>query len=320
MPSHFELATELASAMRRLGETRAQLEAIVAKPQASGIYWATANKNNNDISLHAAPLYIGELLQKQLFAGKNAAVLTSATLCVDKSFAHIKSRLGIGDWADELAVGSPFDFASAALVCVPTDIPEPGQPGYQKAVEGALIDLLCATRGRALVLFTSLSQLNTTYRAITRPLEEEEIVVIAQNLDGSRRQVLETFKTQERTALLGTRSFWEGVDVVGEALSCLVIARLPFSVPSDPIFAARSETFDDSFAQYAVPEAVLRFRQGFGRLIRSKNDRGVVVVLDRRVLSKNYGRIFIESLPPVSKYQGTLKQLPETAVKWIDGE
>jgi DNA polymerase-3 subunit epsilon/ATP-dependent DNA helicase DinG len=317
-PSHFQLAVELIAAMRRVSETRAQLEAIVAKPQAGGIYWATVNKNNNDIALHSAPLYVGELLQKQLFAGKNATILTSATLCVDKNFAHIRSRLGIGDWADELAVGSPFDFANAAMVCVPTDIPEPGQPGYQKAVEGALVELLSATRGRALVLFTSLSQLNTTYRAITRPLEEEEIVVIAQNLDGSRRQVLETFKTQERTALLGTRSFWEGVDVVGKALSCLVIARLPFSVPSDPIFAARSETFDDSFAQYAVPEAVLRFRQGFGRLIRSKSDRGIVVVLDRRVLSKSYGRIFIESLPPVSKYQGTLEQLPEAAVRWID--
>jgi DNA polymerase-3 subunit epsilon/ATP-dependent DNA helicase DinG len=239
-------------------------------------------------------------------------------LCVDKSFAHIKSRLGIGDWADELAVGSPFDYANAAMVYVPTDIPEPGQPGYQKAVEASLIDLLRATQGRALVLFTSLSQLNATYRAITRPLEEDGIVVIAQNLDGSRRQVLETFKTQEKTVLLGTKSFWEGVDVVGEALSCLVIARLPFSVPSDPIFAARSETFEDSFSKYAVPEAVLRFRQGFGRLIRSKNDRGVVVVLDKRVLSKSYGRMFIESLPPVSKYQGTLKAMPQFAVKWID--
>jgi len=319
VPSHFELAMELASAMRRVGETRAQLEAIVTKPQASGIYWATINKNNGDISLHTAPLYVGDLLQKQLFAGKNATILTSATLCVDKNFSHIKARLGIGDWADERAVGSPFNFANAAMVYIPTDIPEPGKPGYQKAVEGALIELLSATRGRALVLFTSTSQLNTTYRAITRPLEEEEIIVLAQNLDGSRRQVLETFKTQERTALLGTRSFWEGVDVVGEALSCLVITRLPFSVPSDPIFAARSETFEDSFAQYAVPEAVLRFRQGFGRLIRSKNDRGIVIVLDRRVLSKSYGRIFIESLPPVSKYQGTLKQLPELAVQWIDG-
>ncbi|MDE3091912.1 MAG: hypothetical protein KGJ80_21275, partial [Chloroflexota bacterium] len=253
-------------------------------------------------------------------AGKDATILTSATLGVDKNFSHIKSRLGIGDWADELAVGSPFDFADAAMVYVPTDIPEPGQPGYQKAVEASLVDLLRATQGRALILFTSHSQLQTTYRAITRRLEEEEIVVIAQNLDGSRRQVLETFKTQERTVLLGTKSFWEGIDVAGDALSCLVIARLPFSVPSDPVFAARSETFDDSFAQYAVPEAVLRFRQGFGRLIRTKNDRGIVVVLDKRVLSKNYGRIFVESLPPVSKYQGPLKEMPKLAVKWIDGE
>jgi predicted DnaQ family exonuclease/DinG family helicase len=319
VPGHYDLLQELAAAMRRVSETRAQLEALVTKPQANGIYWAEVNKNNRTISLHAAPLYVGELLQKQLFAGKSATILTSATLCVDKSFAHIKSRLGIGDWADELAVGSPFDYANAAMVYVPTDIPEPGQPGYQKAAEAALIDLLRATQGRALVLFTSLSQLNATYRAITRPLEEDGIIVIAQNLDGSRRQVLETFKTQERTVLLGTKSFWEGVDVVGEALSCLVIARLPFSVPSDPIFAARSETFEDSFSKYAVPEAVLRFRQGFGRLIRSKNDRGIVVVLDKRVLTKSYGRMFIESLPPVSKYQGPLKELPQFAAKWIDG-
>jgi len=318
VPNQPDLETELAFAMHRVSETRAQLEALVTKPQASGIYWANIDKKNGNISLHVAPLYVGDLLQKQFFAGKDAVVLTSATLRVGNNFDYIKTRLGIGDWADQLAVGSPFDFAQAAMVYVPTDMPEPGQPGYQKAVETSLIDLLRATQGRTLVLFTSHSQLQATYRAITRPLEEDGIIVIAQNLDGSRRQVLETFKTQERTVLLGTKSFWEGVDVVGEALSCLVIARLPFSVPSDPIFAARSETFDDSFAQYAVPEAVLRFRQGFGRLIRSKNDRGIVVVLDKRVLTKNYGRMFIESLPPVSKYQGPLKELPAFASKWIE--
>ncbi len=318
VPSQPELEQELTFAMRRVSETRTQMEALVAKPNANGIYWANIRKNNGDLSLHAAPLFVGALLQKQLFAGKDATILTSATLCVDKNFNHIKSRLGIGDWADELAVGSPFDYAAAAMVYVPTDIPEPGQPGYQKALEAALVELFRATQGRALALFTSHSQLQTTYRSISRPLEEADVMVLAQNLDGSRRQVLETFKTQERTVLLGTRSFWEGIDVAGDALSCLVIARLPFAVPSDPVFAARSETFDDSFAQYAVPEAVLRFRQGFGRLIRSKNDRGIVVVLDRRVLSKNYGRIFIESLPPVSKYQGPLKELPAFAAKWIE--
>ena len=318
VPNQPEHETELAFAMHRVSETRVQLEALITKPQASGIYWANIDKKNGNISLHVAPLYVGDLLQKQLFAGKDAVVLTSATLRVGKSFDYIKTRLGIGDWADELAVGSPFDYAQAAMVYVPTDIPEPGQQGYQKAVEAALIELLRAMEGRTLVLFTSHSQLQTTYRAITRPLEEDGIIVIAQNLDGSRRQVLETFKTQERTVLLGTKSFWEGVDVVGEALSCLAITRLPFSVPSDPIFAARSETFEDSFAQYAVPEAVLRFRQGFGRLIRSKNDRGIVIVLDKRVLTKNYGHTFIDSLPPVSKYQGSLKEMPAFAAKWIE--
>ncbi|MBI3913716.1 MAG: 3'-5' exoribonuclease [Chloroflexi bacterium] len=317
-PSQPDLEQELSASLHRLSDTRVQLEALVTKPQASGIYWAEINKKKGDLSLNSAPLYVGELLQKKLFTGKEAAVLTSATLSVDNNFAYLKSRLGIGDWADELAVGSPFDFKRAAMVYVPTDIPEPGEAGYQKAVEQSLVELVRATEGRALVLFTSHSQLQATYRAITRPLEEDDIVVIAQNLDGSRRQVLETFKTQERTVLLGTRSFWEGIDVVGEALSCLVIARLPFSVPSDPIFAARSETFEDSFSQYSVPEAVLRFRQGFGRLIRSKNDRGIVVVLDKRVLTKRYGRMFIESLPAATKKQGALKELPRVAAEWID--
>jgi Rad3-related DNA helicase len=306
--------------MRRVSETRGALEALITKPQANSIYWFNIRRNEGDLSLHVAPLYVGELLQKNLFAGRSATILTSATLCVDKNFTHIKSRLGIGDWADELAVGSPFDYKQAALIFVPTDLPEPAQPGHQKAVEQSLVELFKATQGRALALFTSLSQLNTTYRAISRPLEEEGVVVLAQNLDGSRRQVLETFKTQARTVLLGTKSFWEGVDVAGEALSCLVIARLPFSVPSDPIFAARSETFDDAFAQYAVPEAVLRFRQGFGRLIRTKTDRGVVVVLDKRVLTKNYGRIFLESLPSASLERRPIAELPKLASKWIDGE
>lgn len=316
LPGRAELEQELAFAVRRLEETRAQMETLIAKPESRGIYWATLNKNNGDISLNAAPLNVGELLQKKLFADKAMNILTSATLCVDGSFTHIKSRLGIGDWADELKVGSPFDYGRAAAVYVPTDIPEPGQPGYQKAVEAALVGLVRATRGRALVLFTSRSQLQNTYRAITRPLEEDEIIVLAQKLDGSHHQILETFKTQERTVLLGTKSFWEGIDVVGEALSCLVITRLPFSVPSDPIFAARSETFDDSFAQYAVPEAVLRFRQGFGRLIRSRTDRGIVVVLDKRVLTKSYGRLFLDALP-VKTCPGALRGLAPWASKWL---
>lgn len=313
-----DYAQDILFIQRRARETYYALESIMIKPDPNSIYWISVNRQNGDIGLHAAPLHVGATLQKNLFAPRQTVILTSATLSISGSFNFIENRLGIGEWADHLQVGSPFDYARAALVYVPNDIPEPGQPGYQKAVEAGLLELIRATRGRTLVLFTSHAQLQATYRALARKLEEDDILVIAQGLDGSRRQVLETFKTQERMALFGTKSFWEGIDVVGEALSCLAITRLPFSVPSDPIFAARSETFDDPFGQYAVPEAVLRFRQGFGRLIRSKADRGVVVILDKRVLSKAYGRLFLDSLPNCTKQQGPLKELPKRAAAWID--
>lgn len=313
-----DLLQDILFVQRRVRETHLALERILIKPAQTDIYWASVNRQTSDIGVHAAPLHVGDMLHKNLFATRETVVLTSATMSIGGSFNFIENRLGIGEWADHLMVGSPFDYETAALVYVPNDVPEPGQQGYQKAIETGLNDLLRATRGRALVLFTSHSQLQTTYRALARPLEQEDVLVLAQGLDGSRRQVLDTFKTQERMALFGTKSFWEGIDVVGEALSCLAITRLPFNVPSDPIFAARSETFDDPFAQYAVPEAVLRFRQGFGRLIRSKSDRGVVVILDKRVLTKNYGRLFLESLPKCTKQQGPLKELPKRAAAWID--
>lgn len=313
-----DLQQDILFNLRRLQETHTALERAVIKPSQNDIYWISVNRNANDIGLNAAPLHVGDVLNKNLFASRETVILTSATMSIGGSFTFIENRLGIGDWAEHLQVGSPFDYAQAALVYVPNDIPEPGQQGYQKAVETGLEELLNATRGRALVLFTSHSQLQSTYRAVARKLEENDILLLAQGLDGSRRQVLDTFKSQERMALFGTKSFWEGVDVVGEALSCLAMTRLPFNVPSDPIFSARSETFDDPFAQYAVPEAILRFRQGFGRLIRSKTDRGVVVILDKRVLTKTYGRQFIEALPDCTKQQGPLKELAKRAAAWID--
>jgi DNA polymerase-3 subunit epsilon/ATP-dependent DNA helicase DinG len=260
---------------------------------------------------------VGPLLEQNLFSKLETVILTSATLRTANNFSYIRERLELED-AEELTVGSPFDYANSTLLCLPTDIPEPGQPQYQNTVSRATTDLCLATEGRALVLFTSHSQLRSTYRAITRPLEEAGIAVYGQGLDGSRRQLLERFKTNPRSVLLGTRSFWEGIDVVGPALSCLSIVRLPFSVPSDPVFAARSRAFEDPFGQYAVPEAVLRFRQGFGRLIRSCTDRGVVVVLDRRIVSKSYGASFLDSLPDCTVYRGPLKGLSAKAVRWIE--
>jgi len=169
-----------------------------------------------------------------------------------------------------------------------------------------------------LVLFTSYSQLQKTSQAIEGPLSKAEISVFEQGEGASASSLLENFKETERAVLLGTRAFWEGVDVPGEALSVLVIAKLPFDVPSDPIVAARSETFDDPFTEYSLPEAILRFRQGFGRLIRTQTDRGLVVILDKRILTKRYGRYFIDSLPTCSVVEGPIFNLPMHATKWLN--
>jgi DNA polymerase-3 subunit epsilon/ATP-dependent DNA helicase DinG len=171
-----------------------------------------------------------------------------------------------------------------------------------------------------LVLFTSYNQLRSASKAISRPLADHGITVYAQGQGTSRSQLLENFRVTPKAVLLGTRSFWEGIDVRGEALSCLVVTKLPFAVPSDPVFAARSADMDDPFFQYAVPDAILRFRQGFGRLIRTKADRGVAVIMDRRVQTKRYGEMFTNSLPACTTIRGSLAELPRQAAAWIAGE
>jgi DNA polymerase-3 subunit epsilon/ATP-dependent DNA helicase DinG len=175
-----------------------------------------------------------------------------------------------------------------------------------------------ATGGKMLVLFTSYAQLKRSSQAIARPLGQSDIQVYEQGEGASPAALLEAFRSSPRAVLLGTRSFWEGVDVPGDALSVVFITRIPFEVPSDPLVAARSETFDDPFNEYQVPEAILKFRQGFGRLIRSASDRGLVAILDKRVLSKQYGRLFIESLPQCTTRQASLNELPKQAARWLN--
>ena len=314
-----ELAQEIKAALQRGTDIWAGMDKILMEPDPRSIYWFSTARRTQEITLHSAPLHVGTLLQETLFHDKDCVILTSATLRAGGSFAFIKERLGLQD-AIELALDSPFNFETAVLLYVPKDIPEPNQPYYQKTVEQALIDLCRATEGRALVLFTSTSQLYTTYYAIQKELERDEIVLFGQGIDGSRRQILDNFRNTSRSVLLGTRSFWEGIDVMGQALSCLVIVRLPFGVPTDPILAARAETFEDPFNEYYLPEAILRFRQGFGRLIRSRDDYGVVVVLDKRLLTKAYGRTFLRSLPGCTARQGPLRSLPILAQRWLNPE
>ncbi len=280
------------------------------------ICWLSIDQMRNTLSLRSAPLAVDELLQTQLFGEKETSILTSATLSVDEQFGYVKQRLGLVEPL-ELQLDSPFDYEQQALLYIPDDIPAPNQHGYQGAVEQAIIDLAIATEGRMLVLFTATSALRQTYQSIQEPLEEHEIVVLGQGIDGSRRSLLERFKEWNRTVLLGTSSFWEGVDIVGDALSALVIVKLPFSVPGDPIVAARSEQFSDPFGEYSVPQSILRFKQGFGRLIRSRTDHGLVVVLDKRLVVKNYGQKFLQSLPPTTVRRGALRRLPGLAARFL---
>ncbi|MDY7077470.1 MAG: helicase C-terminal domain-containing protein [Chloroflexota bacterium] len=317
VPDSDDLQAQILGVARQVGTARGQVHKMITEPDASLIYWLESDASRDRLRLHAAPLHVGPLVEEYLFHKKESMVLTSATLRTGCTFDFLRERLNAWE-ADELVVGSPFDYENSTLVYLVDDIPEPGKQGYQQAVEQGMAALFRATEGRALALFTSYSQLRATLRAIRAPLSQAGITVQAQGQGVSRGQLLENFRTGERRVLLGTRSFWEGVDVPGEALSCLAIAKLPFSVPSDPIFAARSETFDQPFLEYAVPGTILRFLQGFGRLIRTRTDRGVVVIFDKRLLTKSYGSLFIESLPDPTVRRGSLALLPRTAAAWLE--
>lgn len=306
----------LGNLYRRLSETENMIGSLVSQPTPDYVYWVEVSPNNNRLSLNAAPISVGPLVEKYLWHEKRCVILTSATLTTHGEFDYLRNTL-TADEADELALGSPFDYESAALLYIANDIAEPNTRGYSNQVEKSLIRLCQASSGRALVLFTSYSQLKRTSRNITGPLSQQDIIVYEQGEGASPNTLLESFKSSERAVLLGTRSFWEGVDIPGEALSVLVIVKLPFAVPSDPLVAARAETFENPFNEYHLPEAILRFRQGFGRLIRTQSDRGVVAILDRRVLTKSYGKLFIESLPHCNLRVGSLTELPQATSKWL---
>lgn len=313
-----ETIGSLGGVFRRLNEAHINMANLVTNPNPDFIYWVEISPNNGRLALQIAPLTIGPMMEKNLWHTKTSIVLTSATLTAHGEFDYLRSRLN-ADEADELMLGSPFDYENSALLYLVNDIPEPSDANsYQRMLEQGIVRLARATNGRMLVLFTSYAQLKRTSQAIAAPLADADIQVFEQGEGASTNILLDTFRQTDKAVLLGTRAFWEGVDIPGEALSVLVIAKLPFDVPSDPIIAARSETFDDPFNEYSLPEAILRFRQGFGRLIRTQSDRGLVVIFDRRLLTKRYGKLFIESLPTCKLVQGPIANLPSVAARWLN--
>jgi DNA polymerase-3 subunit epsilon/ATP-dependent DNA helicase DinG len=307
---------DISSVYRRLSEAHAKLSGMISEPDQGQVYWIEVNPTGNRLSLNAAPLRVGQLIEKYLWHEKASVVVTSATLTAHGEFQYLRNSLG-ADEADEMQLGSPFDYENSTLLYIANDIPEPNASGYQQALDRAIVSTAKAIGGRMLVLFTSYAQLKKTSAAINTALGNEDILVYEQGDGSSPNALLDSFRSTERAVLLGTRSFWEGVDVPGAALSAVVITKLPFDVPTDPLIAARSEMYEDSFSEYYLPEAILKFRQGFGRLIRTAADRGIVAILDRRVLTKQYGRLFLESLPQCTARQGPAVNLAREAKKWL---
>jgi ATP-dependent DNA helicase DinG len=254
------------------------------------------HRGRTNVFVQATPIEVGQILRECLWSKIETAVLTSATLAVGGAFDYIRQRLGL-DHARESIVPSHFDYESQAILYVPPDLPDPRTPQFIAQASDRVRRLLEITRGRAFVLFTSYAQMNEIYDRLLGLLE---FPMLKQG-DAPKSALLEEFRITPHAVLFGTSSFWQGVDVQGEQLSCVIIDRLPFAVPSDPVVAARVKAIDsgggNAFYEYQVPSAVITLKQGFGRLIRSLHDRGLLALLDNRILKKQYGRVFVESLP-----------------------
>jgi DNA polymerase-3 subunit epsilon/ATP-dependent DNA helicase DinG len=315
-------------AVRELELIRGRLQAAavligeaLVNPEENRVYWFTLSSRSESagpvLLLRSAPINVGHLLRERVYSERRSTVFTSATLAVAGSFDYFRSRVGLGENVEELILPSPFDFYNQALVCLPSDFPLPESEDFDAEVVDVVADVARRVGGRTLVLFTSHRQLRDVHAALKHRVDLDEILILAQGIDGQRRQLLKTFEEAERPLLLGTSTFWEGIDIPGERLSCVIVVRLPFAVPSEPVYAARAEQLRDPFTQLALPQAALRLKQGFGRLIRRSTDRGAVVILDHRILGRDYGRTFLEILPPASRFVGPATEIGAQVGAWL---
>ncbi|MDP6045768.1 MAG: helicase C-terminal domain-containing protein [Phycisphaerae bacterium] len=302
---------ELLTYEQRAGEMASKLQDLISQTQPSHAYWMTSRKGRKglptNVTLASAPIDVAPILRDLLFSDAASVVLTSATLATARGDAHgfdyIRNRLGLDD-ADEVLLTSPFDFRRQAKLHVETQLGDPNDlkqfvPTASKAI-GYYVQ---KTQGRCFVLLTSYAMLEAVADTLEDFCIEHNYSLLVQGRNLPRGVMLDRFRNNPRSILLGTASFWQGVDVAGEALQNVIIAKLPFAAPNDPIIEARIEAIrqggGNPFVQYQLPEAIIRFKQGFGRLIRSTSDTGIVVVLDNRLMTKSYGKKFIASLPDI---------------------
>lgn len=310
-----------------------EFEFIIEGSDEGFVYWVdmaiSSRGGTKYCTLMAAPINVGVLLYERLFKNKRTVIMTSATITVNGSYDHFIERTGLCYINRENLVtadfDSPFAYDQQALLCISQGLPTQGAVAENVYLDGlvhTIYKLVEVTGGRTLVLFTSHRVLRDVYHKLKPKLESLDVCLLGHGLDGSRSRLLEEFKKDSRSVLFGAFSFWEGVDIPGDALTCVVIVKLPFLSPSVPIIEARLEELArknrDGFRHLSIPQAVIRFKQGFGRLIRSSNDRGFVVILDGRILNKSYGRQFLRSLPIKTHIKGDIDIITKKMADWIN--
>ncbi|MBS4173247.1 ATP-dependent DNA helicase DinG [Bacillus sp. FJAT-49736] len=320
---------EMYGLMSDFEQLRISIIALLLHPLDHYVYWMEGDKRAlpNSIIIQAQPVTVQMQLNEKLFEKMKSVFLTSATLSINQSFHYFKEAVGLNLMSNviEKQIPSPYDFHKLTKLIIPNDIPEIQQVSlqeYAEVITNHLIGIAQATKGRMLVLFTSYELLRMAHDYMRSSGLLEEFVLIAQGItSGSRTRLTKNFQRFDKSILFGTSSFWEGVDIPGEDLSCLVIVRLPFSPPDDPITEAINEFYKqsgkNSFTAHSLPEAIIRFKQGFGRLIRRSTDKGVVIVFDRRIETTSYGKAFIKSIPAVQMEHGNLSEIIDKIEKWL---
>ncbi|MFO1444637.1 ATP-dependent DNA helicase DinG [Bacillus sp. Bva_UNVM-123] len=319
---------ELSSLLDELSEEILIIRKLFLQSLREYVKWIEIDvrSTQNATTLFTQPISVAEYLKEQFFKNKNSVVITSATLSVKNSFNYMGEQLGLqSSDCSTMQIQSPFNYDKQVKLIVPDDLPEVNAVSleeYVAAISEHIISIAEATKGRMLILFTSHDMLRKTYDLIKESGFLDDYAIIAQGISsGSRSRLTRNFQRFDKAILLGTSSFWEGIDIPGEDLSCLIIVRLPFSPPDDPIMEAKCEEIKNNggnpFSNYSLPEAIIRFKQGFGRLIRTKTDRGFIFIFDRRVITTKYGKSFLESIPSIPVEKRKIGEIVEMIKKWL---
>ena len=291
-------------------------KALIERPE-NYVFWLETDRNFESVSVNGAPISVSEELTNILFEGDNSTIITGATLGEGGSFENFKNSIGFYDGLSIPKMEPSFDYSSSALFVAVSDLASPNSNGYIEDISKSIIDISSNIKDRILVLFTSYSALNSVRKQIEGPLKEFDMEIISQGINGPADKIVKSFQKSEKIVVLGTGPMWEGIDFKNAPVKVVIIPRLPFAVPTHPVFEARSQQYIEPFIEFAVPDAVKKFQQGFGRLIRSKDDFGAFVILDNRIVSKRYGQEFIDSIPGYDWMESGSNNLGQKIHSWI---